>query len=85
MIPSHSTAFHEEILIDQVENELLTRVGPGTPGGEMLRRYWWPIGVSAHLTREPQKIRLLGEDFILFRLPSGAPGLLDRHCSHRGA
>jgi 5,5'-dehydrodivanillate O-demethylase len=71
--------------MDQAENELFTRVGPGTPGGEMLRRYWWPIELSAHLTSEPKKIRLLGEEFILFRLPSGEPGLLDLQCSHRGA
>ena len=51
----------------------------------MLRRYWWPVAVSDHLVSEPQKLRLLGEDFILFRLPDGTPGMLDEHCTHRGA
>jgi 5,5'-dehydrodivanillate O-demethylase len=71
--------------MDRAENELLTKTGPGTPSGEMLRRYWWPIGVSDHLTSEPKKVRLLGEEFILFRLPDGTPGLLELHCAHRGA
>ena len=71
--------------MDANENNLLTRVGPGTPGGEMLRRYWWPVQVSDHVSTEPQKIRLLGEDFVLFRLPDGAPGMLELQCTHRGA
>jgi len=71
--------------MDRAENDLLTQVGPGTPGGEMLRRYWWPVAVSDHLVSEPLKLRLLGEDFILFRLPDGTPGMLDEHCTHRGA
>jgi hypothetical protein len=49
------------------ENELLTRVGPGMPGGEILRRYWHPIGFSAELKRRPKRRRLLGEDLVLFR------------------
>ena len=83
------------------ENDLLTRVGPGTPGGEMLRRYWTPAALSAELPLggAPVPIRLLGEDLVLFRDPSlrpgsgqafgsgqaGQPGLLGLHCSHRGA
>jgi phenylpropionate dioxygenase-like ring-hydroxylating dioxygenase large terminal subunit len=66
------------------ENELLTRVGPGTPGGEMLRRYWHPIGFSAELKRRPKRRRLLGEDLVLFRDEKGQVGLLSLHCSHRG-
>ncbi len=57
--------------MDHAENDLLTKVGPGTPGGEMLRRYWLPVAVSDHLVSEPQELRLLGEDFILFRLAEG--------------
>ena len=72
-------------MMDRNENDLMTRVGRGTPAGEMLRRYWWPIATSAHLTREPQKVMLLGEELILFRTPDGKPGLLERHCAHRGA
>jgi 5,5'-dehydrodivanillate O-demethylase len=68
------------------ENELLTRVGPGTPAGEMLRRYWWPVGFSDFLKAagRPTRVRLLGEDFVLFRNGVGKLGLLDLHCSHRG-
>ncbi|MBM2809952.1 MAG: Rieske (2Fe-2S) domain protein [Chloroflexi bacterium] len=69
------------------ENELLTRVGPGTPAGELLRRYWHPVGMLPNLTEgTPTKhVRLLGEDLVLFRDRSGRVGLLADHCSHRGA
>ena len=49
------------------ENEILTRTGKGTPMGEFLRRYWWPIGISAHLKIKPTFIRVFGEDLVLFR------------------
>ena len=49
------------------ENEILTRTGRGTPMGEFLRRYWWPIGVSAHLKTKPTFIRVFGEDLVLFQ------------------
>jgi 5,5'-dehydrodivanillate O-demethylase len=67
------------------ENERLSRVGPGTPCGKMLRHYWWPIAASDHVFASPIKVRLLGEDLILFRDGSGGLGLLERHCAHRGA
>jgi 5,5'-dehydrodivanillate O-demethylase len=67
------------------ENERLTRVGPGTPAGEMLRRYWWPVWFSEDLHDKPVPVRLLGEDLVLFRQGDGQAGLLDRHCPHRGA
>jgi phenylpropionate dioxygenase-like ring-hydroxylating dioxygenase large terminal subunit len=63
----------------------LTEVGPGTPCGELMRRYWHPIAVSVDLTTKPQKVRLLGEDLILFRDGRGQPGLLTPNCAHRGA
>jgi phenylpropionate dioxygenase-like ring-hydroxylating dioxygenase large terminal subunit len=62
----------------------LTEVGPGTPCGEMLRRYWHPIAVSPEVTARPQKVRVLGEDLILFRDGKGRPGLLEPRCAHRG-
>jgi nitrite reductase/ring-hydroxylating ferredoxin subunit len=62
----------------------LTQVGPGTPCGEMLRRYWHPIAQSANATTTPQKLRILGEDLILFRDGSGRAGLLHARCAHRG-
>src|SRR5262245_99601 len=67
------------------ENEVITRVGRGTPGGEMLRRYWWPVGFSQELTSKPVPVRHLGEDFVLFRDGSGKVGMLDRACPHRRA
>ena len=63
----------------------MTEVGPGTPMGELLRRYWHPIGLCGDATATPKKVRVLGEDLILFRNLSGQPGLLYPHCSHRGA
>lgn len=63
----------------------LTEVGPGTPMGELLRRYWHPIGLSADATDTPRQVRVLGEDLILFRDKTGRPGLVYPHCAHRGA
>lgn len=62
----------------------LTEVGPGTPMGELLRRYWHPIGLLADATDTPRQVRVLGEDLILFRDTSGRPGLVYPHCAHRG-
>ena len=47
------------------DNERITRVGPGTPGGNMLRRYWWPIVPAANVRNKPVKVGLLGEKFVL--------------------
>jgi 5,5'-dehydrodivanillate O-demethylase len=68
------------------ENELLTRVGPGTPAGELLRRYWHPVAIAADLSEDnPVKfVRILGEDLVLFKTPKGEVGLLNDRCSHRG-
>ncbi|HMN91818.1 MAG TPA: Rieske 2Fe-2S domain-containing protein [Hydrogenophaga sp.] len=76
------------------QNDKLTRVGPGTPGGELLRRYWQPVALldefdprfdPAMATRPVKAIRLLGQDLVLFRDAQGQFGLLDRDCPHRGA
>jgi len=69
------------------ENERLTRVGPGTPAGELFRRYWHPVAIARELTDEqPTKfIRILGEDLVLFKDKSGNVGLIQDHCAHRGA
>lgn len=74
-------------MLSKEESEILMRVGPGTPGGELLRRYWYPIAVAKEITAEqPTKlVRMLGEDLVLFRAKSGRLGLLADHCSHRGA
>jgi 5,5'-dehydrodivanillate O-demethylase oxygenase subunit len=69
------------------ENERLTRVGPGTPAGELLRRYWHPVALAQDLSDEqPTKfVRVLGEDLVLFRDKQGRVWLLADHCAHRGA
>jgi 5,5'-dehydrodivanillate O-demethylase oxygenase subunit len=66
------------------ENERLTRVGPGTPMGELMRRYWQPIAVTGELDNNPVKpIRILGENLTLFRSRSGELGLIGQRCAHR--
>ena len=62
----------------------LTEVGPGTPCGEYLRRFWHPVGMTAELKDLPKRIRIMGEDLVLFRDGRGKIGLLELHCSHRG-
>ena len=66
------------------ENAELTHVGPGTPCGEYLRRFWQPVELSSELGELPLAVRILGEDLVLFRAKSGGIGLLGRHCCHRG-
>src|SRR5437899_6739606 len=62
----------------------LTHTGPGTPGGEYLRRFWQPICFTDELRDLPVRIRVLGEDLVAFRDFRGAVGLLELHCPHRG-
>ncbi|MGQ0664395.1 MAG: Rieske 2Fe-2S domain-containing protein [Pseudomonadota bacterium] len=66
------------------EDAELTHVGPGTPCGEYLRRFWHPVAMASELKDLPLVVRVLGEDLVLFRDLSGRIGLLHRHCSHRG-
>lgn len=63
----------------------ITRVGRGSPMGELLRRYWHPVYVSDKLTDLPVQVKALGEDIILFRRKDGAVGALYPRCIHRGA
>jgi 5,5'-dehydrodivanillate O-demethylase len=72
-------------MLSAEENQLLTSVGSGTPAGELMRRYWLPVGISADVKDQPQYVRVLGEDLVLFRAPDGEIGLMDAVCSHRGA
>jgi phenylpropionate dioxygenase-like ring-hydroxylating dioxygenase large terminal subunit len=67
------TSFHE-----------LTDVGPGTPMGEVLRRYWHPVGLAGDAGTTPVAVRALGEDLTLFRDGVGRPGLVVARCAHRG-
>ncbi len=74
-------------MVTREENELMTRIGPGTPAGELLRRYWHPVCPVAELTaQKPKKrMRILGEDLVLFRDGSGRLGLVAEQCPHRRA
>lgn len=73
-------------MLNQEENELLTRVGPGTPAGELLRRYWHVVAAAAELSdKNPKKkVIILGENLVLFRDRKGSYGLVAEKCSHRG-
>jgi 5,5'-dehydrodivanillate O-demethylase len=72
--------------MNRADNEKLTRVGAGTPMGELLRRYWQPLAAAAELDDKPIKaVRPLGEDLVLYKDRAGNYGLLDRHCPHRRA
>jgi phthalate 4,5-dioxygenase len=66
----------------------LTSVGPGTPMGKLMRRYWIPAAMSEQIPEPggaPARVRLLGEDLVAFRDPNGVIGLLEEYCPHRGA
>ncbi len=69
------------------DNALLTRVGPGTPMGQLMRLYWLPILPASDLPPDgqPQRVRLLGEELVAFKDSRGAIGLVDQACPHRGA
>jgi len=71
-------------VLTQEENELFTRVGPGTPCGTLMRHYWHPVAATADLLKNPvKKIRILGEDLILFKDRKGQLGLIGERCVHR--
>jgi 5,5'-dehydrodivanillate O-demethylase len=73
-------------MITSEQNERLTRVGPGTPGGELLRRYWQPLCPAAEITADKPKkcVRILGEDLLVFRDGEGRLACVEEHCKHRG-
>jgi phenylpropionate dioxygenase-like ring-hydroxylating dioxygenase large terminal subunit len=62
----------------------LTEVGPGTPMGDLMRRYWHPVGLTTDASTTPREVRVLGEHLILFRDRTGRPGLVEARCAHRG-
>ena len=75
-------------MLRREDNELVTRVGPGTPMGLTLRRYWMPALLSSelpHADSDPLRVRLLGEDLVAFRDSNGSVGLIQNNCPHRGA
>jgi 5,5'-dehydrodivanillate O-demethylase oxygenase subunit len=70
-------------MLSQEENELFTRIGPGTKMGEVLRRYWHPVGFSETITNKPKRVKVLGEELVLYRGESGTPVLMQLRCAHR--
>jgi phthalate 4,5-dioxygenase oxygenase subunit len=75
-------------VLSQEENELITRVGPGTPMGNLFREYWLPAMLSEELPAhdsDPVRVLMLGEQLIAFRDSNGKIGLLANNCPHRGA
>ncbi len=70
-------------MLSREENTLLTAIGPGTGMGAMLRRYWHPVGCSQFVTSKPQRVKVLGEELVLYRGTSGAPALMQLRCAHR--
>jgi phthalate 4,5-dioxygenase len=75
-------------MLSREDNELLCRIGPGTPMGNLMRQYWVPAALSSELPEAdgaPLRVRLLGEDLIAFRASSGSVGVIQNACPHRGA
>jgi 5,5'-dehydrodivanillate O-demethylase len=73
-------------MLSEQENARLTQVGPGTPMGNLLRRYWHPIATVPDLEREDVlPVRIMGEDLVLYRTTHGEMGLIQRRCPHRSA
>ena len=75
-------------MLSREENELLTRTGPGTAGGEYFRRFWLPALLASEVPAPdcpPVRLRILGEDLVAFRDTEGHVGLIDEFCPHRRA
>ncbi|WP_207004655.1 aromatic ring-hydroxylating dioxygenase subunit alpha [Trinickia mobilis] len=74
-------------MMSSQQNDLITRVGKGTPAGELLRNYWQPVALVDELPAERpvRAVRLMGQDFVVFKDEQGRYGMLDRDCPHRGA
>ena len=73
-------------MLSSEENGILTQVGPGTPVGQVMRRYWLPVLLSTDVPAPdcpPVRVKLLGEELVAFRDTQGAIGLLEEHCPHR--
>jgi phenylpropionate dioxygenase-like ring-hydroxylating dioxygenase large terminal subunit len=87
MIKTHATAIDEGTGyargVSHYDRDL-AEVGPGSPMGELLRRYWHPVALTSDASTTPKRIRALGEDLILFRDGADNVGLVLEHCTHRG-
>jgi 5,5'-dehydrodivanillate O-demethylase len=72
-------------MISQEQNDILTQVGPGTPMGNLMRQYWFPVAATTELDKNAtKKVRLLSEDLVLYKDKSGNLGLIQEKCPHRG-
>lgn len=74
-------------MVSREENDLMTRVGADTPGGQLLRRYWQPVAAASELTAEKpiKKVKVLGENLVVYRDTAGRYGLVGELCPHRMA
>ena len=83
-IPEGNFRGHDRqfVWLEQPDPEL-TEVGPGTPCGEYLRRFWFPVAMTDQVDDRPYRIRVMGEDLVLFREKGGRLGLVHLHCAHR--
>ncbi len=73
-------------MLSEEENELLTRTGAGTPMGDLMRRYWQPVAAVAEMEgRWTKRVRVMGEDLVLFKDRTGKLGLIAEQCPHRRA
>jgi 5,5'-dehydrodivanillate O-demethylase oxygenase subunit len=70
-------------MLKEEQNRILTQVGSGTPCGDYLRRFWMPVGLSSELTDFPRRVKVMGEEFALFRDKKGRVGLTGLYCPHR--
>ena len=77
----YSAYYHSQVPEEDAE---LTRIGPGTPAGEYLRRFWQPVCYADELADVPVALKILGEELVAFRGFSGRIGLVEAHCPHRG-
>ncbi|MEL6434904.1 MAG: Rieske 2Fe-2S domain-containing protein, partial [Pseudomonadota bacterium] len=75
---------YEQTLAPDYDHEL-AETGPGTVGGEYIRRYWHPVALTSEVHELPREIRILGEDLVLFKTTTGEIGLVHKHCPHRRA
>jgi nitrite reductase/ring-hydroxylating ferredoxin subunit len=82
VIPTAFDGYHRRAV--PAPDPELTQVGPGTPGGEYLRRFWQPVAFARELTGAPLRVRVLGEDLVVFRDRGSRVGVLHLHCAHRG-
>ena len=72
-------------MLSKEENDLLTQTGPGTPMGELFRRFWLPAAIASEVEADgpPVRLRLLSEDLIAFRGSDGTVGIVDAYCRHK--